>query len=76
MTAYNVHLARQMEIFDAMAAAVDAEREAREKVLREALQELIYYITHLSPLEDDGSHKCWISAASLQKARAALGGKP
>jgi len=43
--------------------------------LREALRELIYETTHLSPQEDDGSHRCTITGETLRKARAALGEK-
>lgn len=37
-----------------------------------ALEALIYETTHLSPLEDDGSHKCKISKVALEQGRAAL----
>lgn len=40
--------------------------------LRQALRLLIYEITHLSPMEDDGSHRCKVSAVALKEARAAL----
>lgn len=40
--------------------------------LADALSELAYEVTHLSPMEDDGSHRCTISAKALSKARAAL----
>ena len=43
--------------------------------LRTALRELIYETTHLSPQEDDGSHRCTITGETLRKARAALGEK-
>ena len=43
--------------------------------LREALRELIYETTHLSPQEDDGSHRCTITGETLRKARAAPGEK-
>lgn len=36
-----------------------------------ALQASIYEATHLSPVEDDGSHWCRISAGTLTKLRAA-----
>jgi hypothetical protein len=57
------------------ASARDAElAEARAEVarLREALRSFVYETTHLSPLEDDGSHWCRISAETLSKGRAAL----
>ena len=41
-----------------------------------ALAEMIYETTHLSPMEDDGSHWAKISADALAKARAALGQQP
>lgn len=40
--------------------------------LREALERMVYETTSLSPLEDDGSHWCRISAEALAIARAAL----
>jgi hypothetical protein len=40
--------------------------------LYDALSELVYEATHLSPLEDDGSHVCRISKEALAKARKAL----
>lgn len=40
--------------------------------LRGALRQMVYETTHLSPMEDDGSHKCRISAAALADARSAL----
>jgi len=40
--------------------------------LREALAEFIYETTHLSPVEDDGSHWCRISAECLENGRTAL----
>lgn len=43
------------------------------KELRAALSELVYEVTHLSPQEDDGSHRCRISKETLLKARLALG---
>ena len=42
------------------------------KALEAALQTFIYETAHLSPLEDDGSHWCKISAECLEKGRAAL----
>lgn len=42
------------------------------EALVEALKRLVYEVTHLSPMEDDGSHKCIISASALKEARAAL----
>lgn len=41
------------------------------KRLREALRVMIYESTHLSPMEDDGSHWCKISREALEQARAA-----
>ena len=43
-----------------------------ELLLREALEQFIYEATHLSALEDDGGHKCKISAECLEKGRSAL----
>ena len=40
--------------------------------LRSALQSMVYETTHLSPLQDDGSHWCKISHVALAEARAAL----
>ncbi len=40
--------------------------------VREALAGFVYETTHLSPLEDDGSHKCKISAKCLAAGREAL----
>jgi len=40
--------------------------------LRSALQSMVYETTHLSPLQDDGSHWCKISHGALAEARAAL----
>lgn len=45
--------------------------EAENAKLRAALNEFIYETTHLSPLEDDGSHWCNISKSTLANARAA-----
>ena len=42
------------------------------EALRAALQRMVYETTHLSPMEDDGSHWCKISAEALAQARAAL----
>lgn len=51
------------------------ETQAREiGRLREALRQYVYETTSLSPLEDDGSHWCKISANCLSNARAALAG--
>lgn len=44
----------------------------RIKALEGALGSLIYEITHLSPMEDDGSHRCKVSAGAMKEARAAL----
>lgn len=41
-------------------------------ILVKALQEMVYETTHLSREEDDGSHWCSISKATLEQARAAL----
>jgi len=49
--------------------------EKKNACLREALGELIYEVTHLSPQEDDGSHWCRITGRTLKKARAARGEK-
>lgn len=53
----------------------DAEIERLRAVNAEllaALRTMVYETTHLSPLEDDGSHKCKISKAALEAARAAI----
>jgi hypothetical protein len=55
-----------------LAAERDA-LQAENARLREALRELIYEVTHLSPQEDDGSHWCRITGQTLKKARAELG---
>ena len=39
---------------------------------RRALSEFVYEATHLSPVEDDGSHWCKISAECLANGRAVL----
>jgi predicted nucleic acid-binding Zn-ribbon protein len=57
-----------------LAAERDA-LKAENARLRAALRELIYETTHLSPQEDDGSHRCTITGETLRKARAALGEK-
>jgi transcriptional regulator with XRE-family HTH domain len=46
--------------------------EAKCAGMAEALKEMVYETTHLSPPEDDGAHKCRISAAALSRAREAL----
>lgn len=51
-----------------------SEPVADQSQLREALAEMIYETTHLSPMEPDGGHRCIISGATLEKARAALSG--
>lgn len=43
-----------------------------QKALRRALAQFVYETTHLSPMEDDGSHWCKISAECLEQARKAL----
>lgn len=40
--------------------------------LREALQEMVYEATHLSPEREDGAHDCRMSKGALGRARAAL----
>jgi hypothetical protein len=57
------------------AAAIGRMIQAENEKLRAALRELIYETTHLSPQEDDGSHRCTITGETLRKARAALGEK-
>ena len=39
--------------------------------IQEALRQMIYETTSLSPLEDDGSHKCRITKGALEAARQA-----
>jgi hypothetical protein len=46
--------------------------EEHEGRLRAALTSMVYETTHLSPRNDDGSHDCRISAATLAAAREAL----
>jgi hypothetical protein len=52
-----------------------ASLKARIEELEAALREMVYETTHLSALEDDGSHKCRISKGALGLARAALRSK-
>ncbi|MGN6146291.1 MAG: hypothetical protein ACTHOP_22180 [Mesorhizobium sp.] len=72
-------------IHDPSVSAHDRRVRAMEKVLEaallspspapgvvEALKQLVYEATHLSPRDDDGSHLCRISASALVNARAAL----
>lgn len=40
--------------------------------LKAALALIVYETTHLSPVEEDGSHWCRITGPCLNKARAAL----
>lgn len=40
--------------------------------MAEALMPMVYEATHLSPMNDDGSHNCKISRAALTVAREAL----
>jgi hypothetical protein len=42
------------------------------RTARAALTSMVYETTHLSPRNDDGSHDCRISAATLAAAREAL----
>jgi hypothetical protein len=44
----------------------------RIEALEKAIRKIIYETTHLSALEDDGSHNCRISKDALDQARAAL----
>lgn len=46
--------------------------EDRERVLREALREMVYETTHLSAMDPTGAHDCTIGGDALAKARAAL----
>lgn len=46
--------------------------EAEITRMREALGRMIYETTHLSAVEDDGSHWCKISGEVLALARAAI----
>jgi hypothetical protein len=46
--------------------------QAENARLRSALQRMVYETTHLSSLQDDGSHWCKISHGALAEARAAL----
>lgn len=47
---------------DALRAA-----EEREKALREALGEIVYETTHLSPMKANGDHDCTIKANTLDR---------
>lgn len=58
-------------LLDQAASALTLLSEEREE-LREALKEMVYETTHLSPMEPDGGHRCWISGPTLKRARAAL----
>lgn len=60
--------------FNLMMDAADAleVKEARIETLENALREMVYETTHLSPMEPDGSHKCKISGSALEKSRNAL----
>lgn len=40
--------------------------------LTNALSNMVYETTHLSPVEDDGSHCCRISGEALEQSRNAL----
>jgi len=60
-----------MEILGQALAA--AHRENAK--LREALANMVYETTHLSPMKPNGDHDCTISAVCLHEARAALGGQ-
>lgn len=44
----------------------------RVKTLRAALGNLIYNVSHLSPVDSDGSYRPIISAAALEEARKAF----
>ena len=48
--------------------------KAEREMLRKALREMVYETTHLSPVQDDGSHWAKISGSALAQARAALSG--
>lgn len=43
-----------------------------EERLREALREMVYETTHLSPCKPNGDHDCTIKADTLVRARLAL----
>ena len=55
----------------ALEAELTAER-AQSDWLAWTLRQMIYETTSLSPLEDDGSHKCRITKNALVEARAAF----
>lgn len=57
---------------DGKAPPAECEDELWADNLAAALEWLVYEITHLSPREDDGSHKCRISGDALERARRAL----
>lgn len=52
----------------------DIMEEAADAIerLRAALSEMVYETTHLSAMQDDGSHWCRITKETLVQARAAL----
>jgi hypothetical protein len=47
-----------------------------EAKLRQALSQMVYEATHLSPCKANGDHDCTIKAATLANARAALATQP
>jgi len=55
-------------------AALSSSPAPSTEGLREALAEMIYETTHLSPENPDGGHRCIISGATLEKARTAPAG--
>jgi hypothetical protein len=60
-------------IADILAGAAEKETDRiGARHLASALSEMVYEVTHLSPEEYDGSHRCRISKDTLARARAAL----
>ena len=71
----NASLRHRLKAAEARAEAAESELAALKAELAEAvadLQMFVYETTHLSPIEDDGSHWCKISAECLSNARAFL----
>lgn len=46
--------------------------QRKAALLETALANMLYEVTHLSPMNDDGSHQCRISAEAVRLAREAL----
>ena len=55
-----------------LAAPVRDRRDVALEIAERALIQLVYEVTHLSGLHDDGSHLCRISREALGDARKAI----